>query len=119
MKFEDQVANLELSKKLKDLGVKQDSLFSWLHPWEPTRYVEMKDTHVVTDSYRHQGREFISAFTVAELGEMLGIHVNDISFGPFGWRLFLGINQESFEGKEADARAKMLIHLIEKGIVKP
>src|ERR1700676_787072 len=29
MKIEDQVISLELSKKLKELGVKQESLFNW------------------------------------------------------------------------------------------
>ena len=29
MKLEDQVCSLELAKKLKELGVKQDSLFYW------------------------------------------------------------------------------------------
>ena len=29
MKLEDQVVSLELAKKLKELGVKQESLFYW------------------------------------------------------------------------------------------
>lgn len=34
MKLESQVVSLELAKKLKELGVKQESLFQWRLIWE-------------------------------------------------------------------------------------
>src|SRR3990167_9142476 len=74
MKLEVQVVNLELSKKLKKLGVKQESLFDW--------YCQVGGIVCDTDvrvkwtirptSERNQGfGERCSAFTVAELGEIL------------------------------------------------
>lgn len=62
MKLEQQVTNLELSKRLKELGVRQESLFWWEHPdmeWGHTDWiVKYGDSNPV---YK------ISAFTVAEL----------------------------------------------------
>ncbi len=68
MKLEDQVTNLELSKKLKELGIKQNSLFWWSREHQ-------KALHKITFSYSKfetaDKEPHISAFTVAELGEML------------------------------------------------
>jgi len=129
MKLEEQVTSLELSKKLKTLGVKQESAFYWdsdseMQQWSVRRY-----------------RGFYSAFTVAELGEMLppgifqevGMEFNTWQFGtiPKTWcvqyretRLTIRENYSrrtfpinSFSGTEADARARMLIHLLEKGVI--
>ncbi len=45
MKIEQQVSNLELSKKLKELGVKQESLFKWEQSYSKgTQYLDYK-TH--------------------------------------------------------------------------
>ncbi len=33
MKFEEQVCSLQIAKKLKELGVRQESLFWWLEVW--------------------------------------------------------------------------------------
>lgn len=62
MKLEDQVVSLELAKRLKELEVMQESLFFWCDNW-----VHSQDSvyHSPTSS------ETFSAFTVAELGEML------------------------------------------------
>ena len=68
MKLEEQVTSLELSKKLKELGIKQNSLFWWSREHQ-------KDLHKITFSYSvfetADPEPHISAFTVAELGEML------------------------------------------------
>jgi hypothetical protein len=71
--------------------------------------------------------EYVAAFTVAELGEMLPpiLHLN----GPFGWSSFksdagewlckaeyyASADQEA--ESEADARAKMLIYLLENKLI--
>ena len=40
MKLKDQVTSLELAKKLKELGVKQNSFFNWYQDLdEPDSYV--------------------------------------------------------------------------------
>jgi len=77
MKLENQVCSLELAQKLKNLGVKQDSLFSWRCLW---RTFKDGDRQIDWDvNFRnlkptepfYYDDEIISAFTVAELGEML------------------------------------------------
>ena len=69
MTLEQQVCSLELAKRLKELGVQQESYFNWI--------LNANDNWLVWDdtmrSDYETGREkdAISAFTVAELGEML------------------------------------------------
>ncbi len=123
MKLEYQVCSLELAKKLKELYVKQESYFRWV------RLGEKREDWVITQSQSFQ--EGYSAFTVAELGEMLPKscpeHKNkDLlickGFGENDWMVGYG-NHRDMEGchveieqTEADARAKMLIYLIENKI---
>jgi hypothetical protein len=70
MKIEEQVTNLKISKKLKDLGVKQNSLFYWEH--QPlTSKTNEANYHIVFGKYpNYDERYHISAFTSSELGEM-------------------------------------------------
>ena len=64
MKLEDQVVGLELAKKLKELGVKQESYCYW-------REGNKEDpTYRIVTMVCAKGGTY-SAFTVAELGEML------------------------------------------------
>lgn len=75
MKLEQQVTSLEISKKLKELGVKQESLF-----WH-TRISDTPDGRqdwLLRDTQWGQGAlEEYSAFTVAELGKMLPRRICD------------------------------------------
>lgn len=73
MKLEVQVTGLELSKQLKELGVKQESYFRWLHS-DVTYPAGNKNTRWFvhhglfnTEPYEKID-EVCSAFTVAELG---------------------------------------------------
>lgn len=70
MKLEQQTTNLELSRKLKELGVKQTSLFYWnrVHPfgendWEVGLHSPSINSIKSGDAY--------SSFTASELGELL------------------------------------------------
>lgn len=121
MKLEDQVCSLELSKKLKELGVKQDSIFHWVisedgewQLYDPTEYKGWEE-HL-------EPNEEISAFTVAELGKMLPVTSWScstlVSGKSFCFYLDPALNR-FIEDTEADARAKMLIYLIENKLVKP
>lgn len=147
MDIEKQVCSLELAKKLKDLGVKQESVWHWRGKtpeaeakWK--EYCEAEDSTYVYEKIPPQlwqgkspnfsSQEFsISAFTVAELGEMLpmgdfalnGVVAEVVTSGSrrAGWFVFFQ-ESESFEElrhflepTEADARAKALIWLIENG----
>ncbi|MCK5018627.1 MAG: hypothetical protein KAS32_16320 [Candidatus Peribacteraceae bacterium] len=75
MELQQQVCSLEISKRLKELGVNQESLWYW----KKGNFVS--DGKVKMDTYGlicpakvirdNLGKELISAFTVAELGELL------------------------------------------------
>ena len=75
MTIENQVTNRELSKKLEELGVKQESLWYWR--WIPKvieggQIIQNGFELLRYDHPRSYAKdERISAFTVAELGEML------------------------------------------------
>lgn len=150
MKLENQVVSLELAKKLKELGFEQDSLFYWglegsyLESGMPKSFVKDEHYRVV---YTNEGlgeltntyfETFCSAFTVAELGEMLPPTIEKNMRPPFSrarkmLNLVLGKNEETnyvvgYEStpprlidtyfhcrSEADARAKCLIWLKENG----
>jgi hypothetical protein len=74
MKLENQVCSLELSKKLKELGVKQESLFYHCN-WKSIASMgigwEIRDKVTVKHNYPIFLEEDYSAFTVAELISML------------------------------------------------
>lgn len=119
MKLEDQVVSLDLAKKLKELGVKQESEFCYFQNDWGCEHGEYK-----WDLNRCYGKlpseDCVSAFTVAELGEMLpNTHFNFYKNAD-GYLFSHSIKGASVtDPSEANARAKMLIHLIEQGIVKP
>lgn len=113
MTIEQQVTNLELSKKLKALGVKQKSLWYWTD--KGLKRCEAWD--------KDDERILCSAFTVAELGEMLpaGSHSRRFKYKSVMWNCI--VPYEDFEhgeagDSEANARAKALIWLIEQGYAK-
>jgi hypothetical protein len=123
MQLSDQLTSLELSKRLVELGVKQDSFFYW-----------QKCSMCNDDWHLSQGKasdyKQCSAYTVAELGELLPSWINGhhlIITKSSTWFLryrspsgFIPKDNEPEieEVKEADARAKMLIYLIEQGMIE-
>ena len=121
MKLEQQVVSLELAKQLKELGVKQDSLFYWSKQVDQIHWGLEHAKYFAVDK-----RQDVSAFTVAELGEMLPNQSMDLTV-----KLYKGNDAYWAEchkwGKknhliggeetEAAARAKMLIWLIEEGYI--
>lgn len=108
MKLEDQVVSLELAKQLKELGVKQESLF----------YIDLEDGKVGLKPYKWR-ELLVSAFTVSELGEMIGERGATMYTEEREWEASDEYLQTNIEcKKEVDARAKLLIYLIEEGIIK-
>lgn len=128
MKLEDQVCSLEMAKRLKELGVKQDGCYSWF---------ETQGGMVVRDTNDRIGGICLgSAFTVAELGEMLPDHIKIEEVTGTATFCFKSEKQDAGEWcasydfvdtsccyfmatTEADARAKCLIYLIKNKLVKP
>lgn len=133
MKLEQQVCSLELSQKLKELGVIQQSVWYWIPEMSP----DASDGFNLTLRlpYKVSPKTSFSAFTVAELGEMLPKVIED-STEPYHLRMwggstgkvvFYSVSYESWSGRqkccqsgdtEADARAKMLIYLLENKLIK-
>ncbi len=118
MKLEDQVCSLELAKKLKELGVGQVSSYKWYHMMNGEWYLQKPEFQGAISG--HHGD--YSAFTVAELGEMFpkGIKSEKLESGVFlVTHHELDTHHEYKKGKtEANARAKMLIYLIENNLIK-
>jgi len=141
MKLEAQVVSLDLAKKLKELGVQQESLFYYGRKdgtlFARTGiddlvfgYTTLNAENPGGDPYWFDVQEldddfWFSAFTVAELGEMLppGYRTQKEAgmWLAIASRHVISTDREFALGAntEADARAEMLISLIEKNIVKP
>lgn len=120
MKLEEQVTNLELAKKLKELGVKQDSLFYWVKLGKRITGNDNNEWSIDYKESEYLWQAFISAFTVAELGEMLpGIyHPYKENNNKWHWvREKEQLNKVGHELTEADARAAMLIYLLENKLI--
>lgn len=152
MKLEQQIVSLELAKKLKELGVQQDSQWyrkEMLGVWHTGDSLEIKDGEIQNQN-KPESKSFImncnmvtpedlnfdtvSAYTVAELGEILptSIDVKEKGGGEIfklaiwrhlnKWSVFYGGQDYclcSFEDEtEADARAKMLIYLLENNLIQ-
>lgn len=125
MPIEQQVCSLELAKKLKELGVKQDSHFWWVNTaslkqeWEIMNTIDVdfssRETRGI--SWREVGNP-VSAFTVAELGDKIpGKYFNFIEKDDenrYRWNIGEYI---LFSDNEADARARMLIYLLENKLI--
>lgn len=129
MKLEEQVVSLELAKKLRELGCDQKSLFYWNGFGAVISNLDEEDQDNIEG---WKGRdELWSAYTVAELGEMLPWDMKGGSHGGRGrfviekssiepvwkatyvsdWgRLSLSNNDNNL----ADSMAKLLVYLKEE-----
>jgi hypothetical protein len=139
MKLEDQVVSLELAKKLRQLGFKQNSYFHWCISGKPRieHFINM-DKKRLGDHFKPEdvleGKKadyfvYYSAYTVAELGEILPLHIEEDEFMavrngfPLKWRIGYGnpdmgsFNYVATGDTEANSRANMLIYLKENGLL--
>jgi hypothetical protein len=137
MSVEKQVVSLELAKEMEKLGFKQESLWYWVRVDLEFKLSNNKYyKHITSDPNEHY-----SAYTVAELGEMLPSYIKpplpcyDIERikternGGHYICYFKEIQtynngtiqmiREFSEQTEANARAKMLIYLERKGLLCP
>ena len=119
MKLEQQCCSLELAKRLKELGVKQESFFYYYYS------TILKSWLISVHKDIERDLDDISAFTVAELGNMFPFAcvISTYNGGISGYvcesiaipyhNKIPEINGET----EADARAKMLIYLLENNLI--
>jgi len=126
MKIEKQVTNLEISKRLKELGVKQDSIWYWFSYEVGEHKLKIYwDEDLLNPIYDDK----YSAFTVAELGEIISKDYFSKKFGKDwiceseigggGDEYGEAVKSIYFQTKadtEADCRGKMLIYLIENKV---
>lgn len=134
MKIEEQVVSFELAKNLKELGVKQESLF-WYdyngklfldeylpHPWK-------------SGEFKSETEGMYSAFTAAELGEIIPSRINrdlicyrknegTADYRGY-WAVLLVDYYDAIERKEfmqydteANCKGEFLIHLIENKLME-
>lgn len=119
MSIEKHVTSLELSKRLKELGVKQESEFYWAEI-----FITQEIAVVSSKSFSITKGPIASAFLSSELGELLPedcylIKRKRRQQESYGWycKSFRNDSYIQFSNTEADARANMLIYLIENKII--
>ena len=123
MKLEDQVVSLDLARRLKELGVKQDSFVTWDSPHKDR--LDYPDTLVFTGSINRsepQPRDrYAAAFTVAELLDLLpdGCSIQRSGIMEANYVCWKIHTYSKHSETAAKGLAKMLIYLIEQGILKP
>lgn len=121
MNLSQQVCSLELSKRLKELGVKQESYFYWIYT-DGVLPDGTRDKIVVGntlgDSHWELGgeKDTYSAFTVAELGESMKDTSMECIWFPDKnqWGCFGTLDgvDTFYADTEADARGFRLEYLI-------
>jgi hypothetical protein len=140
MKLEDQVVSLDLAERLKELGVKQESLWYWnwaLEGNDLDKKPQLIPVMDETDRSWHEGinqdlgMTSVSAFTVAELGEMLpkwngrlpsGHYCNYTYTAVQGWTVEYhsheqGGYHEVYANTEAESRGRMLVYLLKNKLI--
>lgn len=121
MKIEDQACSLELAKKLKELGVKQESAFYWIGklPFDGFGkvYYELHRVPLLSEI------EVYSAFTVAEALEDLMNNCEQKMiveiYQNAGKSIAMCEYGSAQERTLANAVCELWSGLIKKGIVKP
>ena len=127
MKLEEQVCSLELSKQLKEAGVPQESLFYWWTDYSN----EFKENYnrpfakafsaEVVYGKPNFVYDYISAFTVAELGEMLPTEIREATLTMIKdrdrWLVHYTLCHSEVAKTEADARGQMLLYLINQKLI--
>ena len=141
MDLKSQLSNFELSKELEKLGIKQDSLWYWVEFYSssPTKkntdLVYCEDLGLFANNPHLTEIKAFSAFTCAELGEMLPWCVKKKSEIPYYLeikKVIVNVDEDEFQvgyfrgekrlvmflGKSlANALAKMLIYLKKNGFI--
>lgn len=136
MELEQQVVSLDLAKRLKKLGAKQESqFFWWIHNDGSARLITKHETFEAFHAVQNR----VSAFTFAEIGEVLPDHLTAEEVGeepPKGStnltieKFVNGVWSVCYENYEhhryvpdytartsIDAMAKMLVYLLRYEVI--
>ena len=139
MKLEDICCSLELAKKLKEIGIKQESLFSWFAETsvEVVRYY-LRNTNEYYLLPNKDDFNCYSAFTVSELLNMLPdtiimedkvakmvIGKDNNTFRSwyinFGWNIYIPLNDketsEISDTSFSNTLAKFLLYFLGKNLL--
>lgn len=117
MKKQDQFCTLEQSQMLERLGIEGDPL--WYHTYPTNKWIIEPDGYFNKEA---EGIEYYPAWSVAELGVMLqsydrighSFHSSISNKWAHTWSTFNGLQPIiGWSDTEAQARAAMLIHLLE------
>lgn len=132
MKLEEMSCSLELAKRLKELGVNKMSCFEWIK----AAPIDYKEIWEAVPLFRNQKHHLgYPAFSVAELGELLPPNINSygLCFDATSCATQDGIksmwhatyadyNKKMFDEVSdfnlAECFAKLLIYLLENGVIK-
>lgn len=143
MKLENQVCSLDLAKRLKELGVKQESLFYWENIGNRWLTLKMRGELVRNGVRFCPSNLNVSAFTTSELGELLPKEIVDYDcngkeykprlyicryledFGHnkiWSWKVSYHVNYQeetsvSPDESLANVLAYMLVYLLENHII--
>ncbi len=123
MQLEHMVTSLELSRKLKHLGVQQDTFWSWYSPTDVDDLPRLNRTDgqcpvCALPQQRWEAR--YAAFTVAELGKIIQGFANAENYCHDNavYRLVKEMQYQFLEGtNEAETRGALLAHVIENQLV--
>jgi len=123
VELSEQIVSLKLSKPLKELGVKQESLFYWVNGELISNENFQNMDLLERILFSQEVHEYYSAFTVSELGGMLPDWTETVKRMKDDWVCIIrhkhnDINDYSFGETEANARAKMLIYLLENKLME-
>lgn len=117
MKLENQLTSLELSKRLKKLGIPQESIFKWVGKeiWDETMQSDYEERGTTPRN------KWLAAYSVAELGEMLKhkkincwYNSQKQKWGIYFYKSVYSsmADRWEFADTEAEARGLMLEYLI-------
>lgn len=116
LSLEQQVCSLESAKRLKELGVRQESLFYWrLNPRPKEDYTDTEKEAYLDNKYWPSDMKeglVVSAYTVAEiiylLGDKFGVLERFPHSGEFGAYIPNDIGVSATGEKIADVLAELL-----------
>lgn len=120
--------SLELSIKLEEAGVHQNSEFYWFHSiLHPPQICTMEaiQTAVRNEKLKEKNYQYFSAFISDELGEILPWDLTISRNIDKQWHVHFmgnGLSEDyqhsvMSENNEAEARGKLLLHLIEHNLI--